>query len=815
MKNILQLLLFFTLFWVSELAQAQPSTELGKPIITTWLPKDYGAAPSNWAIVQDNRGVMYFGNADGVLEFDGVSWRLIQFPSKSICRSLAKDKNGRIYVGSFSDFGYLAPDSLGQMHFVSLLPLVPESAQDFKDTRDINVLNEAVYFTTWKWIYRLKDGQIKTWKSSTNFYYGFVVDGHYYTREIGKGLLRMEGDSLRLVPGGELFAHNVISVMLPFSTVDNRNGILIGDSTSALIFYDGETFKPFTTEADSFLQGNLLYPHGAVLSEHRILLNTIDGGAIMLDKDGSVIQTIDYNDGLHSNSVYEVYSDPLIPEAQWLALGNSIARMELTAPANFFYAESGLTSRVYGVHSHDGVIYVATTAGIFYLDTSTATFKIVNTPVTQGFSFLTFEDQTLAATAAGIFALDKNQAHAIRKSADMDFISTTLIRSKTEPKRVFVGLVGGMTSIYKDGNSWREGGRAIGVDDEVRSLAEAANGDLWAGTHYSGTIRFRFSEQNKDIWENVQIHHFGLDDGLTDGFTTVSMIDGIVYFSTNEGIYRFNEENQRFVKDSTFMVLGSLAGGVVLREQEPGKVWVFGKGLAQGTKQEDGAYKWLQAPFRRFSNEAIESISFEDDDVIWFSDTNGLVRYDMNAEINYDTDYPALIRRVVVGGDSLVYGGTALENPVSPEIDYAHNNFHFEFSASSYEDKSGLEFQTFLEGFDDHWSNWNNKAEKEYTNLPEGDYQFRVQAKSGWTLKTLKKKRNLFFFLPLEGSFKITFVFGDKAVSAIEKSDFPDEVIDTLRNARKYAEGRGLQLQVTSADDVENVKKLVEVKLSN
>ncbi len=87
--------------------------------------------------------------------------------------------------------------------------------------------------------------------------------------------------------------------------------------------------------------------------------------------------------------------------------------------------------------------------------------------------------------------------------------------------------------------------------------------------------------------------------------------------------------------------------------------------------------------------------------------------------------------------------------------------------------------------------------------------------KSGWILKTLKKKRNLFFFIPVEGSFKITFIFGDRAVAAIEGSDLPEEIIDRLRNAKKYAEGRGIQLQVTSVADVENVKKLVEQKLQS
>jgi hypothetical protein len=87
--------------------------------------------------------------------------------------------------------------------------------------------------------------------------------------------------------------------------------------------------------------------------------------------------------------------------------------------------------------------------------------------------------------------------------------------------------------------------------------------------------------------------------------------------------------------------------------------------------------------------------------------------------------------------------------------------------------------------------------------------------KSGWTLKLLRKKRNLFFFIPQKGQFKITFVFGDKAVSAIKKSDLPKGIINDLLNARKYMEGRGLQINVTSPADVENIKKLLRIKTDN
>ncbi|HEX9652826.1 MAG TPA: DUF3788 family protein [bacterium] len=56
--------------------------------------------------------------------------------------------------------------------------------------------------------------------------------------------------------------------------------------------------------------------------------------------------------------------------------------------------------------------------------------------------------------------------------------------------------------------------------------------------------------------------------------------------------------------------------------------------------------------------------------------------------------------------------------------------------------------------------------------------------------KRAAKKTNLCFLTPLQNLFRIAFVFGDKAVAVIEQSDLPDTIVDTLKNARKYAEGR-------------------------
>ena len=63
--------------------------------------------------------------------------------------------------------------------------------------------------------------------------------------------------------------------------------------------------------------------------------------------------------------------------------------------------------------------------------------------------------------------------------------------------------------------------------------------------------------------------------------------------------------------------------------------------------------------------------------------------------------------------------------------------------------------------------------------------------------------------------FRIVFVFGDKAVSVVDRSDLPDVIKSTLRNTRKYAEGRGIPIDVRFPEDVENVKRLVDIKIEN
>jgi hypothetical protein len=86
--------------------------------------------------------------------------------------------------------------------------------------------------------------------------------------------------------------------------------------------------------------------------------------------------------------------------------------------------------------------------------------------------------------------------------------------------------------------------------------------------------------------------------------------------------------------------------------------------------------------------------------------------------------------------------------------------------------------------------------------------------KSGWVLKLLLKKRNLFFLIPGEKHFTLGFVFGERAVGAIEKSDLPAAIIREVKDARRYAEGRGLRIDVRNRTTVGQVLNLVTIKVN-
>jgi hypothetical protein len=85
----------------------------------------------------------------------------------------------------------------------------------------------------------------------------------------------------------------------------------------------------------------------------------------------------------------------------------------------------------------------------------------------------------------------------------------------------------------------------------------------------------------------------------------------------------------------------------------------------------------------------------------------------------------------------------------------------------------------------------------------------------GWTLQLKQKKRAVLYMTPRRRYFAVGFALGEKAVKAARQSGVPAAVLKIIDDAPKYAEGRGVRLEVRTKKDVDIVEQIAAIKMAN
>lgn len=87
--------------------------------------------------------------------------------------------------------------------------------------------------------------------------------------------------------------------------------------------------------------------------------------------------------------------------------------------------------------------------------------------------------------------------------------------------------------------------------------------------------------------------------------------------------------------------------------------------------------------------------------------------------------------------------------------------------------------------------------------------------KFGWSYRIKDKKRAIIYLSPKTGFFIISIVFGQKATDQILSSDISDFIKTELMNSKVYMEGRVVRIDMTDNKYLNDVKKLIEIKIIN
>lgn len=726
--------LFFSLLLLTFPAflAAQATVGMGLPLLRNYQPRSGGFSKQVWSILQDRRGVMFFGAGQGILEYDGGTWRKIKVAS-NVVRSLAQDDTGKIWVGASGSFGTLEPDVQGALQFVSLFDKIPTEQRQFNDVWQILTTPKGNYFRSYQRLFRWDGQKMHVWTSKTRFEALAEIRGRIYTSQGGVGLQEIVGDELRELPGGSAYKD---SVKLFLHIYDERR-MVTSARGGKLTLYDGEKSTPFPTQADEYIKKHELYV-STPLADGGLCLTTLRGGAVILDHDGRLRRIIDKETGLADLGVLSALADR--DGALWLGLGIGMARVDFNSPISIFPGTAP-----YGLVRHQDTLYVSMATGGIPLAklvndsrTGVSMLRPVPAAFNQAWTLLSFKDpggkvapQLLLATPLGVMKIEGDTiSPAVAGLAGLTQSASSLTQSKKSPGRVFVGHQGGLSSIRWEGGQWRDEGRLANFINQVFFAAEDADGYLWFGSGPGVVMRVEVPASGMRDAKSVR---FGPKEGIEAGLNLVTEVAGEVFTvaSDSQKVLRWDRAIRKFVPDSRFVLPLKDAWQTFFFELNNGDVFSVTRSVIdqrQGLfrRQPDGSFRLDEESFRRLSSSLIFTAIADPDGVLWLGGDQ-LIRFDTRVKSAGAKSFPTLVRRVSSGAEEVVYAGAGKNSPSLPPN---RNSLLFEFAAATYGDEDETNYQYRLEGADADWSTWAKQKEAKYSGLGAGSYRFHVRSRA-------------------------------------------------------------------------------------
>ncbi|MCX6238728.1 MAG: ATP-binding protein [Bacteroidia bacterium] len=497
-----------------------------------------------------------------------------------------------------------------------------------------------------------------------------------------------------------------------------------------------EILQPFTITNNDFVTDNDIYKATEIQHQYYIL-NSFKKGALLIDKSGKALQQYQAGNHLQTNTVYRATADA--SQNIWLCLSNGISKTEPGQDLSYWDKNAGLNGNVVSVIRYNGTVYIATGTKIYFIDRNNKIQEVKNIPVSQNWCFLENKNSKslLAGSSLGVYEIKGDDAVNLYQGSH----AHQIYQSVKNPQRIYSTDFDLFVSLKYENNKWATEGKWEGVKDDVRGITEDDKGEIWLSTFSNGIIRV--TPDNENITKPLKVKYYNKKDGIKSLFNILPFkFKNKIIWGTPEGIITYDSKTDRFEPFCEFgeqFCNDSLTGVHYMSEGTDGKIWIFKTGKREpgiGYLQPDnkGGYNWIYAPFCRIPSMLLLAFYIEPSGVAWFGGSEGLYRYDINKDTkNYTQKFNCLIRKITIGPDSMLYGGNASVLPDfknESNLKYKYNSLKFEFAAPFFDHEELTLYSYQLEGFDENWSAWSRQTAKEYTNLSEGTYTFKVKARN-------------------------------------------------------------------------------------
>lgn len=706
------------------MTQKRLQSRAGAFLIQNYTTKEYKGNAQMFGITQDSRGVIYFANQNGVLEYDGVTWRTITVgKDEKKVLTVETDENGNILVGAEGEFGILRPDSIGEMFFHSLLEEF--GIDSVERVAQLIVDGKHIFLKSYEEIIHIYDGKvIERTHSETQFRSISYINKQLFAMQMDLGLFRWVDGKLIPVKGGYVFSNKEVIKLIEY-----KGRIIIITAEDGLY----ELKEKDQIVSLGIFEGIALF--SAMEVGEFLAVGTFSKGVIALNQDLDIVYEAGIEKGVIDATVRCQYLDA--EGNLWLGTNVGISKISLKEPILNYGKEVGIKSGIESISKFNDTYYFTTQNGIYQLHGSRISKIEGLDKDCYGIKPFKFKNDSLLLIAEinSVMAMDvNNNIKTIENGGPYDFIQSPLDSSE-----LIVLHYDGISKLKYENGSFTEV-RFIRnfANSETFNFIIDPDGTIWIGTLdgddygvYKGHVNMFSDSEPKFI-------HYGSGEGLPKGAAYLFRFNDNLYCANDEGVSLFNDG--KFTLYDGFGFNFSTANGEYgvhrINADPQGNIWmvIFDKGNNYQigySSLVDGKYVWNSTPFRRYSSEIIHGIYHDINGITWLGGPNGLMRYDSKIKTDYDIPFNAIIRSVKYG-DTIYYKGTKLDSIGSNTLTFKYSSnkaIGFDFSAVSFIDEKQNEFSYFLEGKDDTWSEWTKRTVKEY-NLDHGDYIFHVKARN-------------------------------------------------------------------------------------
>ena len=725
--KITKLFLLLFLINVSSIMLGQVK-KIGLPHIKNFSRTEYKGGTQNWNIDQDKNGNLYFGNNDGLLQFDGSTWKKYKAKNSDAIKCLKVDPSGKIYVGCYNEFGYFKANSKGKLEYFSISDLLNKKILNRIDfIWKIHLYKDEVIFQSFDGIFIYKNNKIKIINAPKRFQFSFLTNSKLYFQDIFNGIMEYKNGRLVFLKGSNALNNSEVWGIIGLE----NNKILMATLDRGLFVFANNQATPWNTEANTFIKKNGSL--GCILYKKKyIVINSVLDGIIVCDLKGNIIQHINRSKGLQNNTVLAAYIDN--SNNLWLGLDNGIAYVNENSFLTYFGFSYNLGT-VYSSVVHKGNLYVATNQGVFYhpwnINFKEGSFKLVEGTTAQAWNVQIINGELICASNKGALVIQDG-----KMIKNLDPRGYFKFKSIPNHSSFFIGANYNGFSIFEKTSSGMKFRNKIEGIDKSSSTFEIDSNYLWLK---KDEYIYQITLSNNLLKANT-VKTFAHFSEQNQGIGSLQKINKKIYFQSNNIFYTYSITQDSFIEDSFLSnIFKSIPKIKELTEDDNGNLWYFfNESMGALMKVGNNKYKQVIAPLSNLTGNLVSnyiSINTIDSKNTFIGLTDGLAHYDSTIENKSEMKPIAHIRNFSFPGDT-IHLGNGQNKKEDYKLPFASNQVKFTFSSPSYENLENIEFSYQLEGFDENWSTWSNSPIKEYTNLKEGNYKMKVKVRNSFGIQS-------------------------------------------------------------------------------